>query len=435
MRSLSVPRLLDSSPAGGGSTKSGTLEPRGFAVVDLETTGIHYGAHHRIIEIGLVLLDSSLNEELRWETLINPNRDIGSTRVHGIRARDVLDAPEFPDVAPELMSLLDGRIVVAHNAVFDTGFLASEFGRTGMALSDLARSSICTMRLAPRVLGPVGRDLASCCAHAGIVNERAHAALSDAEATATLFRHMSTHPDFTVEVSSRVPLTCPLPATSSGPSARPLKRRPIEFVPEQLQNDWIGRIAVTMPRIPVGPAEECYLAVLDRALADRMLSRDEKDELVGLATALSLTQSTVLELHARYLASLTALALADGIVTDEEHRELTLVATQLGLTPPVAADPPRRAAPSAPSATESSPSLELAPGDRVTFTGEMAVPREEWERRAAAKGLDVGGVRKSSRLLVAADPDSLSGKAKKARDYNVPVVDEATFARLLGQMS
>ena len=35
-------------------------------------------------------------------------------------------------------------------------------------------------------------------------------------------------------------------------------------------------------------------------------------------------------------------------------------------------------------------------------------------------------------LLVAADPDSLSGKARKARDYDIPIVGEAALARLTG---
>lgn len=70
----------------------------------------------------------------------------------------------------------------------------------------------------------------------------------------------------------------------------------------------------------------------------------------------------------------------------------------------------------------------------MTFTGETATPRSEWERRAREQGLDVGGVTKKSVLVVAADPDSMGGKAKKARDYGVPIVGENAFFRLLGSM-
>lgn len=41
---------------------------------------------------------------------------------------------------------------------------------------------------------------------------------------------------------------------------------------------------------------------------------------------------------------------------------------------------------------------------------------------------------KDTRILVAADPDSASGKATKARAYGVPIVNENALARLLDAM-
>ena len=57
----------------------------------------------------------------------------------------------------------------------------------------------------------------------------------------------------------------------------------------------------------------------------------------------------------------------------------------------------------------------LAPGDLVCLTGQMTHPREVIEALLVERGLRVGGLTQQTRLLVAADPDSLSGKAKKAR--------------------
>ena len=42
------------------------------------------------------------------------------------------------------------------------------------------------------------------------------------------------------------------------------------------------------------------------------------------------------------------------------------------------------------------------------------------------------GVTKKVKLVVAADPDSLSGKARKARDYGIPVVSEDYLLQLIG---
>lgn len=409
------------------SFRQGPAAPK-FAVIDVETTGRFYNGAHRIIEIGIVLLDSSLRPERHWETLVNPDRDLGPTHVHGIRAGDLLDAPEFGDVAGEMADLLAGRVLVAHNAMFDTGFVNAEYRRLGVELGDIAASSVCTMQLAPRVLNGISRGLEACCAAAGIVNERAHAALADADATARLFGFLSNHDSVRSEVYSRTPLA--RPAYSPGPAQliRPLKRRTTTHVPEP-PHHWMSRIAATMPRDPVGPAEECYLAVLDRALEDRYLSGDEQEELLSVSDALSLDRSVVAELHTRYLDTMGKLALADGIVTREERAELDLVASQLGLVDSPSEEAPTYTAPAPP------PGIILTVGDRVTFTGETVVPRSEWERQAVEKGLDVGGVKKASTLVVAADPDSMSGKAKKARDYGVPIVDEDAFALLIGSMS
>ncbi|MEU5690631.1 exonuclease domain-containing protein [Actinosynnema sp. NPDC020468] len=75
----------------------------------------------------------------------------------------------------------------------------------------------------------------------------------------------------------------------------------------------------------------------------------------------------------------------------------------------------------------------LAGGDVVVFTGRTEDPREVWIARARAAGLrDQAYVTRGTRLVVAADPYSLSTKARKARAYRVPIVSEEDFAELLG---
>jgi DNA polymerase III subunit epsilon len=76
--------------------------------------------------------------------------------------------------------------------------------------------------------------------------------------------------------------------------------------------------------------------------------------------------------------------------------------------------------------------VALVRGDRVVFTGQMHAPRDVWIDRAAECGLvSQGYVTKATRLLVAADPFTLSGKARRARAYRVPIVSEDDFAGML----
>src|SRR3954468_14196506 len=145
-----------------------------IAVVDLETTGV-LPSVDRVLEVGVVLLDDAGTVEHEFATLVDPGRDIGPTSVHGVRASDVIGAPTFAEVAPYLSTLLSGRVVVAHNALFDLRFLGREFGRAGFPIE--LSPALCTMRLAGQFDRSI-RSLAAVCEAFSITNDEAHAALS-----------------------------------------------------------------------------------------------------------------------------------------------------------------------------------------------------------------------------------------------------------------
>ncbi|WNV91377.1 exonuclease domain-containing protein [Umezawaea sp. Da 62-37] len=81
--------------------------------------------------------------------------------------------------------------------------------------------------------------------------------------------------------------------------------------------------------------------------------------------------------------------------------------------------------------------VTLVRGDTVVFTGQMLDPRDVWIDRAAAAGLRViqGYVTKATRVLVAADPFTLSSKARRARAYEVPIVSERDFGSMLARLA
>jgi DNA polymerase III epsilon subunit-like protein len=95
----------------------------GFAVLDFETTGLFPGGHDRVVEVAVVHVDDVGRVTGQWETLVNPQRDLGAQHIHGIRSADILEAPTFAAIAPHLVDLLGGRVLVAHNASFDVRFL------------------------------------------------------------------------------------------------------------------------------------------------------------------------------------------------------------------------------------------------------------------------------------------------------------------------
>jgi len=87
-------------------------------------------------------------------------------------------APGFEELAPQLLARLEGKLLVAHNARFDYGFLRREFERAG--LKYLAKT-LCTVRLSRRLYpGATGHDLDSLIERHGLDCEARHRALPDA---------------------------------------------------------------------------------------------------------------------------------------------------------------------------------------------------------------------------------------------------------------
>ena len=103
------------------------LNNRRFVFLDIESTGGSI-AEDRITEIGLLTVDDG-QVTREWSSLINPQRRIPSfiASYIGITDEMVADAPKFADIADDLLEMLKGRILVAHNARFDYSFLRHEF--------------------------------------------------------------------------------------------------------------------------------------------------------------------------------------------------------------------------------------------------------------------------------------------------------------------
>ncbi len=416
----------------------------GYTVIDFETTGLSPEKHDRIVEIGVVFVSHRGEIQDQWSTLVDPKRDVGPTRKHGITASDVIGAPTFPEIAPYVLRSVQGRTVVAHNASFDLRFLASELIRAGVALADLPLRGLCTMRWSTAYLNAPSRRLIDCCTACGVELLDAHSAAADALAAAGLLAHYlqssgGQPPWGDVLQSSRDYRWPGYPGEV--PALRLQKRG--EARASMRSDAWLDRIVSRMPRA-ADVKVDGYLAVLEMALLDGFLAEHEKDQLVTVAQESGLTRGQVLDVHGSYLQAMAHVALEDGVVTESERRDMERVARVIGLQ---AADVDRvlaeaimkaseqagfsRARGASASSALMASGIELSPGDRVVFTGDMQRKRSEWEEVARGRGLVPAGVTKKTKLVVAADPNSMSGKAAKARSYGIPIITEEAFGRLL----
>lgn len=397
------------------------MTTQGFAVIDFETTGLFPGGHDRVIEVAVVHTDVHGSVTGQWETLVNPKRDLGRQDIHHIQAADILEAPTFEQVASQLVELLRDRVIVAHNASFDTRFLFAELERAGYAMWQRP-PVLCTMQLAHEFLPGSGRTLSDCCDAYDIVIGEAHRASADALATARLLEaYVMSSPMWDGWNENLLAAAHVAWPAIDLPSAEWMKR---PSTTDSRPPHFLERITVKLPE-HAGPSEFTdYLALLDRALIDRHLSAHETRGLIELAENLGIDRASAQQLHRDYFGAVAAAAWADGVLTDTEIVDLCAVADLLAI------DTSAIEAALVPPIETASPivvgHLDIQPGDLVVLTGEMSRPRGDWDRDLAFHGFTTwNAVTKKVKLLAAADPDSLSGKARKARDYGIPVVAES----------
>jgi DNA polymerase-3 subunit epsilon len=156
-----------------------------FIALDTETNGLG-GDSCELTELGAVLVGGGELHE-RFSSLVRTNMPLGRgiQRFTGITQAEIDLAPEPALVLAQLAQMLEGRILVAHNAPFDRRVLRQAFDRAGLHWPD--PPVLCTAALA-RVLLPLQRErrLGALAAALGVEVAVAHRALPDAETCARI---------------------------------------------------------------------------------------------------------------------------------------------------------------------------------------------------------------------------------------------------------
>ncbi|MCD6289964.1 MAG: WYL domain-containing protein [Anaerolineae bacterium] len=160
-----------------------------FAVIDVETTGLKPGLGHRLCELAIVRGKLGQEPEM-FSQRVNPERpvDPDARRVHNIPDEALRQSPRFAEIAPTVRDLLEGTVIVAHNAPFDLGFLAAEWRR--LRWPPPSAHAIDTLSLARRWLRLRRNSLEHVARSLGVPIHHAHSALGDAQATWSVLKAM-----------------------------------------------------------------------------------------------------------------------------------------------------------------------------------------------------------------------------------------------------
>lgn len=152
-------------------------------VFDTETTGLDARKGDRLIEIGCIEIVNRIPTGREFHRYINPQRDVPAeaVAVHGLTTEMLLDKPLFSEVAQEFLDFIAGDTLVAHNAVFDVGFLNAELERWGHPTPISMSRVVDTLQLARRKHPAGPNSLDALCKRYGIDNSKRikHGALMD----------------------------------------------------------------------------------------------------------------------------------------------------------------------------------------------------------------------------------------------------------------
>jgi DNA polymerase III subunit epsilon len=159
-------------------------------VFDTETTGLDPGQGDRLVEIGCIELVNRFPTGKTFHCYFNPERDMPAQAlaIHGLTGEFLKDKPLFAHKVDELIAFLGEAQLVAHNAMFDHGFLNAELERAGRG--GVSRERMVDTLLIARRKHPGGANrLDDLCVRYAVDNSRRtkHGALLDAELLAEVY--------------------------------------------------------------------------------------------------------------------------------------------------------------------------------------------------------------------------------------------------------
>jgi DNA polymerase-3 subunit epsilon len=315
----------------GALTRGEGVDPRRltFALLDVETTGLHPERGARICEIAIVRMrgDGEVLDE--YSTLVSPEVPIRNDVYHGITDVHVSGAPTFPQVAGDVLGRMRDAIVVGHNLEYEQRFLAAELGRIRVRPQGVP--GLCTMVAARFHLDRYAYRLPDL---ATLITAEwppaQHTALGDARATALVLTA------FIGQAPQRLSWYGPGPAALPAvPSTGLISPRPGQL--RRGSEGWLATLTARLPLMAAPPAPRAdglasYQALLAHALADGKIVGEEAERLAIVAARAGLTQTTARLVHEQFLAEARARAEADGTVTAAELRELQRAAKSLAAT-------------------------------------------------------------------------------------------------------
>ena len=165
-----------------------------FIAFDVETAN---NKNDSICSLGVTLVKGTAVIFSRGH-LINPETSFSpmNTKVHGIKASDVENAPTFPEIWEQYKKLFAHYPVVAHGAAFDRSVLEKTAARYGIGLPAILYYD--TGAIAKENISLPDYQLPTLAAHFGVILDNHHDAAADSMAAAEVMVRMAANEDYAI---------------------------------------------------------------------------------------------------------------------------------------------------------------------------------------------------------------------------------------------
>ena len=399
-----------------------------FTLIDLETTGLFPSKYDKITEISLKKVNK--NGELidKYTTLVNPERDLGPTSLHKISNLDINNAPKFDEIYSYILWFINETCLIGHNVSFDVKFLNHQLNQQNSEVEILEENTLCTLKFAstkkiPRKLEGIQQLLR------GNVDSL-HSADNDTEIIKEMFIHLDLgkwidkqdfkllnlsilSPDEKIEVNRGEGIK-----TLNGFFEKLIfesSKRSKDFENYELNK---------------------YAELVERAVEDKIVNSSEINELQEFINDNLISSEDANYVNKELFKNYCAIAYSDFVITEDEKAELKVLSKLLSIK-----NEDYHETLSTVISEEIKPkeTNENFSGMSVCFSGDINVSsnnisytRKEIEQIAIGSGLELkSGVSKKLDLLVVADTQTQSGKARKARGYGIRIISGSDFLNKL----
>ncbi|MFN3217997.1 MAG: exonuclease domain-containing protein [Acidimicrobiales bacterium] len=399
-----------------------------FAFLDVETTGLEPWKD-RVIEIGIVVTDGLGRPIDQWCSLVNPGTgDAGPTRIHLIESSWLAAAPTFAQLAGDIAQRLSNRVLVCHNSSFDAEFLDAEYARAGLPIADLSLPTVDTMTLANTVGLP--RGLQKACMELGYYYD-SHNALDDAIACAELFHRLTPMiQQATFDAVTTVPIQ-----VSAPPFGKVVGRQQASAAvkPRSVLSEFTQYLYAHNPAASHDDADlQRYRDIVISAIEDGYIDDHEQYAMASTGHQLGLSAIDIAELHHEVVLGMIDAALEDRRISKDEKSAIERAAVWLDVD---LSDWDQLVKASRKRVTQRRKEFAASlSGKTVVFTGRGVHPNNIREALAIKHGMDPKKqITSKTELVVIGSADVDNATVQTARSAGIPIVIESTLWQRLGE--